>query len=336
MKKVLSFVLVLALVLGSFSMAFAADAKIGLSDIAGNANEDAISIVNGLGIITGYPDGTFAPDKDVTRAEFAAMITRALAIPESALAGYTATAFNDVAGYTWAVPYLAFCETKGIMLGDGNGNVMPGRTINVNEAITMALRAVGYTDNSARLVGTWPANYVTVAKNEGLYTDVDATATVDRASAAQIIYNLLSVQPVAVDADGMTLAYGNELFVALGCTTAAVTVLDYDSTEVRNLDLTAYYGAAGTKYLNDDDEVIAFVPSTKFYTGEFNTTGDAFTVGDVTYKIAQATAPAVINTVVSGAATLANYGDAVVAATVHRRVNPASFTFISRVYYILS
>ena len=43
MRKVLSFVLVLTLVLSSFSMAFAADTTAaGLSDISGNANEDAI------------------------------------------------------------------------------------------------------------------------------------------------------------------------------------------------------------------------------------------------------------------------------------------------------
>ena len=149
MRKVLSFVLVLALVLGSFSFAF------GLTDIDNSPNKVAIEVNNDLGIITGYTDGTFQGEKAVNRAEFAAMITRALGIPDSALAGYSQTSFKDVSGYGWAVKYLAFCESKGIMLGDGKGNVMPGRTISVNEAVTMALRAVGYVDNSAQLVGTW-------------------------------------------------------------------------------------------------------------------------------------------------------------------------------------
>ena len=126
------------------------------------------------------------------------MLTRALNIPDSALAGYTTTSFLDTAGYTWAVPYLAFCQSKGIMLGDGAGNVMPGRTITVNEAMTMALRAIGYTANSSLLVGTWPSNYVSIAQNNDLYDDVEASTTVDKASAAQIIYNLLTVQKVAV------------------------------------------------------------------------------------------------------------------------------------------
>ena len=54
MKKVISFVLVLALVLGSFSMAFAAPATTGLSDISDSANQEAIQVVNDLGIVTGY------------------------------------------------------------------------------------------------------------------------------------------------------------------------------------------------------------------------------------------------------------------------------------------
>ena len=64
MKKVLSFVLVLSLVLSSFSMAFAGETT-GLKDIAGVANEEAITVVNDLGIVTGYEDGTFKAEKAV-------------------------------------------------------------------------------------------------------------------------------------------------------------------------------------------------------------------------------------------------------------------------------
>lgn len=205
MRKVLSFVLVLSLVLGSFSMAFAAnEAQASLSDIAGHANEEAITVNFNLKIIDGMGDGTFAPDQQVTRAQFAAMITRALAIPESALAGYKTTTFKDTTGYGWAVPYLAFCQSKGILVGDGAGNVMPGRTVSANEAVTMIMRAVGYTNNSAALVGVWPANYVSLAQNNNLYKDVAAAAGVTRANAAQIIYNALTVDKVEVSADGTT------------------------------------------------------------------------------------------------------------------------------------
>lgn len=295
MRKVLSFVLVLALVLSSFSMAFAADsAAASLTDIAGNANEDAIQVCFDLGIVTGNPDGTFLPEKAVTRAEFAAMLTRALDIPASALAGYTATSFKDTAGYSWAVPYLAFCQSKGILLGDGAGNVMPGKTITVNEAMTMALRAIGYTANSALLVGAWPSNYVSIAQNAGLYDDVAATSTVDKASAAQIIYNLLTVQKVSVNSDGTTdllWVDGDEdgdalnlLNSNLGCESDDDTILgdDYGYDDAV-INITGDFGAYGTAYLNDDDELVAFTKDSTALTGSVNDDGD-FEVGDVTYE----------------------------------------------------
>lgn len=288
MKKVISFVLVLALVLGSFSMAFAAPATTGLSDVEGDANEAAITVVNDLGIVTGYENGSFQPDKAVTRAEFAAMITRALAIPESALAGYTTTTFKDTTGYGWAVKYLAFCESKGIMLGDGNGNAMPGKTINVNEAMTMVLRALGLTNNSAILVGSWPSNYVTVAQKDGLYDDVDAVATVDRAAAAQIIYNALKVNMYVVNADGDTTqnAGNGKLITALGCRISPIDIVDYDMDSL--IVLTEYVGAHADIYINDDDEVVAVDVLSTFVEGSFTTDGALKFDGndDVTYKVA--------------------------------------------------
>ncbi len=294
MRKVLSFVLILSLVLGSFSMAFAADSSAGLSDVSGNANVDAIKVAYDLEIVTGNPDGTFQPEKAVNRAEFAAMITRALAIPESALAGYTTTSFKDTTGYGWAVPYLAFCQSKGIMLGDGYGNAMPGRTISVNEAMTMALRAVGYTANSSLLVGAWPANYVSLAQNNELYDKVVSAATVDKANAAQIIYNLLTVQKVAVNADGKTefqttkingsTVEANLLNTNLGAEEKKDLVLgqdyDYDNSLI---NITENLGAFGTAYVNDDDELIAFTVKSTALTGKMD--GAKFKVGDTKYDL---------------------------------------------------
>lgn len=284
MRKVLSFVLVLSLVLGSFSMAFAATPA-GLSDIDGIANQEAIQVNFDLGIVTGNPDGTFLPEKAVTRAEFAAMITRALAIPDSALAGYTATTFKDTAGYGWAVPYLAFCNSKGIMLGDGAGNAMPGRTINTNEAVTMALRAIGYTNNSAQLVGAWPANYVTLAQNVNLYDDVAGVLNVDKANAAQIIYNLLTVEKVAVNTDGKTEKLGASLLTSgLGATSAAVTVIN--GTESSSINLKPYIGDYAIKIMKDNKVIAIQEVKSTALTGSFDiaaatATKSAIAGGDV-------------------------------------------------------
>ena len=70
MRKVLSLVLVLALVLGSFSMAFATTP----TDVVGAPSEEAVNVLMGLGVVDGYADGTFKPAGIVTRAEMAKLI----------------------------------------------------------------------------------------------------------------------------------------------------------------------------------------------------------------------------------------------------------------------
>lgn len=300
MRKVLSFVLILTLVLSSFSMAFAADAtaSAGLSDVAGSANAQAIEVANNLGIVTGNPDGTFQPEKSVNRAEFAAMITRALGIPQSALAGYTTTSFKDTTGYGWAVPYLAFCQSKGIMLGDGAGNAMPGRTINTNEAATMVLRALGYTANSATLVGVWPSNYVSLAQDLGIYDSTSTATNVDKQNAAQMIYNALSVQKVQVASDGTTtkLTTGNPaapvtmLTSGLGCSDEGYSVITYNADAVINT--IPYIGVVAKTYENSAGKIVAIddiqgTSITGTYTDK-NTNnvldaGDYFTADDVDY-----------------------------------------------------
>ena len=75
MRKALSFVLVLALIMGSFSFAFAADTdNQKYSDIAGKKCEGAVTVLSALGVVDGYADGTYKPEKGVTRAEMAKLL----------------------------------------------------------------------------------------------------------------------------------------------------------------------------------------------------------------------------------------------------------------------
>ncbi len=68
----------------------------------------------------------------------------------------------------------------------------------------MTLRAIGYTNNSSVLVGSWPSNYVLLGQTLGLYEDVATAVTINRGSAAQVIYNALPVALVQVASDGTT------------------------------------------------------------------------------------------------------------------------------------
>ncbi|WP_052128633.1 S-layer homology domain-containing protein [Neosynechococcus sphagnicola] len=77
------------------------------------------------GIIKGFPDGTFQPDKPVTRAEFAAMIRQ----------GFTKSQvrsrrdFTDVPGSYWAAPAIEQAYTTGFMSGYPDGEFRPSQPI---------------------------------------------------------------------------------------------------------------------------------------------------------------------------------------------------------------
>jgi hypothetical protein len=275
-------VLALALILGSISVAFAADKLVRLTDIDGNANEEAIQVAYDLKIVEGTPEGTYLPENPVNRAEFAAMIARALAIPESALSSYSTTTFKDTAGYGWAVPDLAILQQRGIMKGDGYGNAMPGRTISPNEAVTMVLRAIGYTDNASVLVGQWPANYIALGQNLNLYAKVSNDLQINRASAAQMIYNVLTKQLVQVDANS-TVSYlwdrieggtQNErtlLTTGLACHKDGPRVVTESDAAASKIDLIPRVGAYGVMYRsNADNKVVALTNvETEFLAGRF-------------------------------------------------------------------
>ena len=194
MKKILSLVLVIALVLGSFSFAFAATP----SDVVDTDYEEAVETLMALGVVNGYEDGTYKPAKVVTRAELAKLLIVELGYEE--LAGGVAN-FSDTAGH-WAEGYIALASGLGLVNGYPDGTFKPDNTVSFDEAITMVLRGLGYTDEC--LTGTWPTNYKIKALNIDLLDDVDVTAAgADRGNIAIMLYNMLFLAYGEVDEDGL-------------------------------------------------------------------------------------------------------------------------------------
>ena len=123
------------------------------SDIKNHANKAAIEELASRGIINGMGKGTFAPNKTMTRAEFAAIVTRALG-----LAAKDTKAFTDVPASKWYAGYIGTANSSGIVNGVGSGKFNPDGTITRQEAAAMVARA---------------------AKLCGLDTSMDAAATKD-------------------------------------------------------------------------------------------------------------------------------------------------------------
>ncbi len=174
LKKHNKLIMLLVLVSFMFTMVGSAGAA-SFSDVTGTSVESAaIYKLNGLGIIDGYPDGTFGPEKTITRAEFAkiACVTAGLKSVASGMGG-TASPFSDVATDHWANGWINVAAAQGYVKGDPAGTFRPEDQITQAEVITVLLRLLGYNDN---LAGEWPSDYIAKAANLGVLDDVTFVA----------------------------------------------------------------------------------------------------------------------------------------------------------------
>ncbi|MBQ4576449.1 MAG: S-layer homology domain-containing protein, partial [Firmicutes bacterium] len=192
MKKVLSFVLVLSMILGSFGMAFAAPA-----DVVGTDYEDAVNALTELGVIAGYKDGSFKPEKVVTRAEAATFVIKAMGLEDYAVGKST---FADMAGH-WADPYVAYAASLGFVKGNTDGTFAPDATVTYDQAITMLVQALGY--KAEYMVGGYPGAFVNQAKTLGMLKGVVSGAVgANRGDVATLLFNTLTCDFVRYDNDG--------------------------------------------------------------------------------------------------------------------------------------
>ncbi len=96
----------------------------------------AIQTLSKLGVIQGYPDHRFKPDRAITRAEFASMLVKLLAIEDP---GADEAAFTDVREH-WAKPAILALARHGIVKGYGDASFKPDTTITREEIVVMVMR----------------------------------------------------------------------------------------------------------------------------------------------------------------------------------------------------
>ncbi|WP_438444993.1 Ig-like domain-containing protein [Gorillibacterium sp. sgz5001074] len=103
-------------------------------------------------IMQGYEDGTFMPDKPISRAEMAAVMIRFLGRNEAK--AQAAAPFRDVSGH-WAEPKIALLTEMGMVTGE-NGLFHPDRELTRAEAVTMINRAVNRGILTGGFAPSWP------------------------------------------------------------------------------------------------------------------------------------------------------------------------------------
>ena len=115
----------------------------GFSDVSrSDWYNTAVSTLSAMGVINGYPDGTFAPNAKITRAEFATIAAK------FAEATGASVSFNDIAGH-WASENIRIAAANNWISGYEDGSFRPDKNITRAEAMAIINRMLGRSVPSA-------------------------------------------------------------------------------------------------------------------------------------------------------------------------------------------
>ena len=206
------------------------------SDQSKIKNTEAVDACTALYIIGGYPDGSFKPEGNITRAEVTKMICVALnGGKEPNLATNATPTFSDVrtnANSAWAEKYIESCYAQGIVSGVGGGKFAPAGNVTGTQLAKMLLVSLGYNPDIEKFTGNaWATNVNIIATQKGLYEgleSIDVSAALTRDNAAQMIWNALKAGEVKYE---YTLVSEN------GTLVSKTTLVDKKDTNGKDLTL---------------------------------------------------------------------------------------------------
>jgi len=235
------------------------------TDVTDTEVAQAVEVLSGLGIVSGDGTGAYYPDSGLTRSQFCKLIVLTEGHGDSVASSAYKTLFSDVPASRWDAPYVNLAYSEGLVAGYGNGSFGPDDGVTVSQAVTIALRLLGYTD--ADIGPFWPEE---LGLLEGISSDDDHLLT--RGEAAVLLYTLLTMDTtqgrplyeglasqtvtsalltgVDVTADDGT-AHTVEVWTASG------GVKHYSYVNALSEEL---IGTRGTLLLNESGKAVGFIP----------------------------------------------------------------------------
>lgn len=156
MKRIVSMIIASAICFGISVSAKGAFADVSEDEIY----SDAIDHVYLAGLMSGYGDGNFRPERPVSRAEMASIVCKLLGVGEGLTCD--SVVFKDVPVSHWANGVIAKAVDLGFVSGYGNGTFGPDDTVTYEQALTMILNAFGLNATAGEL-GGYPDGYIRLA-----------------------------------------------------------------------------------------------------------------------------------------------------------------------------
>ena len=258
-KKLLSALAVTALSVAVTLPASAANAK-------WQSDNEMASLLSGLNIMVGDDSGNFNFDSYVTRAEMAKIAVASSSYKNTVALGLQFSPFSDVKSSYWGAPYIRAAVSAGIVEGYIDGTFKPTGTVTYEEAITMMLRVLGYTESDFGAsypygqIGTADALKIT----DGISVSMGEPMT--RRDIAKLVCNALDTKSKTTNQDliavhdcqfieDVTLVATNSEDKTLGSDEVSTSAGKYRITD--SFD-DSYIGAKGDMVVKDGKYFVAF------------------------------------------------------------------------------
>ncbi len=275
--------------------------------------DDEAGLLSALSIMKGDPGGNMRYGDKVSRAECAKIVVAASSYRDSISTIGKVSPFKDVTYSHWASPYVTVGIKNGLFKGYFDATFRPSNTVLFEEAVTMLLRVLGYTDED--FGSDWPDGQVDIAKDIGLLDNVTKSVgqELTRKDISTLVYNTLITNPKGSESRylsafnkiiGPKTVLTSDWYTEFGADSNVAVMRDGVKSSVSNVRINdiAYY-------LEDFNTVLVY---SKKVTGIYESATpnkDAptdITVSGVTYKLEGVTAFSKVSS--SGAF---EYGDTV-------------------------
>ena len=201
-KKVLSLVLCVAMLLSVMVMGTGAASFTDQDEFSDNYAE-AAEVLTGMGIIQGYDDGSFLPQRNINRAQVATMIYRAATgdVTDSKISQFVGEdLFDDVNADDWFAGYVNYCGNAEYIKGFTPDTFGPYKQVTGYQVLAMILRAVGYDENNEYTGDQWTLRVAATSREQGLLDnlnpDTNLAEPATRELVAQLIFEAIQIDTV--------------------------------------------------------------------------------------------------------------------------------------------
>lgn len=177
-------------------------ANIRFLDLAGHWATAFVEALVNKGLMSGFPDGTFAPDAPITRAQYAAVIAKTFQLP----ANNQPPKFTDIKSDFWAASAITKAAQMGFISGFPDGTFRPMQNLSKVQAIVSIVNGLKLTGGSPNVltvyrdraqIPSYATNPLAVATQNSLVVNYPQTDRLEplrditRAEIGALIYQAL-------------------------------------------------------------------------------------------------------------------------------------------------